>query len=164
MVALCPGLLMPAISTVKVTDWNGFDIELRAELVAGRYECAQIRMTRHGGGPEVTNELLRTVPVARLMKDGLLSAATLMTGVGPLPSGVDASNPSPEVLRWVSRVYVLARAVGDAPKQALASGLGVSPATAGRWIARARSAGYLAADFTAEMDDGSGHGEHPAST
>lgn len=59
------------------------------------------------------------------------------------PSTFDRAAPSYEALTWVSYVYRRAMALGKPPKQAVAVDLGVSPATAGRWIAAAREYGTL---------------------
>jgi transposase len=50
-----------------------------------------------------------------------------------------------EVLRWVANTYRLAYAVGESPKQAVATAFDIAPATAGRWISRAREVGLLGA-------------------
>lgn len=59
------------------------------------------------------------------------------------PATFDRSNPSREALTWVAYVYRRAVALRKPPKQAVATDLGVSRATAGRWIAAARARQHL---------------------
>lgn len=138
---------MPQRGTVTVTDCGGYDLVLEIELEDGRYHCRQLRMTSREGGPEVTGEALRSVPVAGIVGDGVRSIAHLAAVFGGLrpPDNLAEHGPTREALEWVARIYRLAYAVGDTPKKAVESALDLSPATAGRWVAKAREAGYLGA-------------------
>lgn len=146
-VEIAPGLRMPQCGKVTVTDCGGYDLELKVELDNGRYHCRLLQMNSCDGGPEVTGEAVRSVPVASIIGDGVRSIAHVAAVFGGLhpPVNLGEQGPTREALEWVARIYRLAYAVGDTPKKAVESALGLSPATAGRWVAKAREAGYLGA-------------------
>jgi len=54
----------------------------------------------------------------------------------PTPKGID---PTPIRLQAIRQVYEVAAASGQPPAQAVADGMGVSIATAGRWIRRSKT-------------------------
>lgn len=146
LVEIAPGLQVPARGTVVATDCNGYDLHATVELHGGRYQCRELCITSRDDGSEVTGEAVRSVPVAGVIREGVLSMARATAALGGLqpPDGITEHGPTREALEWVARIYRLAYAVGDTPKKAVESALGLPPATAGRWVARAREAGYLA--------------------
>jgi hypothetical protein len=136
---LVPGGLPPA-GTIHAEDWHGYDVDVDVELVSGRYRCRAVRVRQRGDGGEVTGEAIRTLSLSRVIGAGVkwvMKLEDMMWPSAPAPSEDDRK------LKWVVETYRLAYAIGEAPKQAIAQGLGVSPATAGRWISRAREAGLL---------------------
>ncbi len=141
LVELAPELEMPERAYVEVRDWDGFDLDLELELVDRRYRCRELKMYQRPGGAEITGERLRSVPVATFMKNGVALIADLNPTV-PLPE-MAKNGPTDENLMWVAWLYRLAYAVGDSPKQAVASSFGLAQSTAGRWISRARDAKFL---------------------
>lgn len=140
------GLKLPTTVTVTSTDVGGYDVELHAEYDqdAGRY-VARSAEVRAGDGAEVTGEALRSIPVATILRDGVMSAlqaTVLLNGERP-PADAGKAGPTAETLRWVARIYRLALLLGDAPTQAVAAGLSIPRSTAGRWVTRARDRGLL---------------------
>lgn len=136
-VEIAPDLVLSTPLLIDVIDWEGYDLLLRLELVDGRYRCRELRVIQRDGGPEVTGETLRSVPVATFMRKSGAAAAYPKSLREMAKQG-----PTREVLDWVARVYRLAYAVGDAPKQQIAEKFGIAPSTAGRWIQRARRPEY----------------------
>lgn len=59
------------------------------------------------------------------------------------PPDTGASGPTERALEWTAHLYRLAYATGRKPAQAVADGLKVTRATAGRWVMLARERGYL---------------------
>lgn len=149
MVQLGPDLTMPKRCTVTTADCNGYDVQALLVLDEGwRYRCTELRVTRRDGGPEVSGEGIRAIPLAGIIRDGVLSAAAVsarLQGWGTPPEGIAEHGPTPDALRWVARIYRLAHAAGDTPRKRVEETFGVSPATAGRWVAAAREAGHLGA-------------------
>ena len=139
LVEIAPDFEMPTPMEIDVVDWQGYDLLLVVELVAGRYRCRELRMRQRAAGQEVTGEALRSVPVARFMHEGIPMVADLPEDLAEMAK----QGPTKVNLGWVAIVYRLAYAVGDPPKQAVARQFRIAPATAGRWISRARDAGYL---------------------
>lgn len=122
------------------------NIKITAEFneASGRYECRSLTVTAAEGG-EVTGEVLRALPVAGVMRDGILSALQSMTllSVGPIPADVTEGGPTTRAREWVARLYRLALVLGDPPIPAVAAGLKLPKSTASRWITRARDRGFL---------------------
>ena len=130
---------MPPDGTIHAEDWQGYNVEADVELIGGRYHCRAVRVVQRSDGAEVRGEALRTLSLSRVIRAGVQYVDWLheRRKLEPPPSEDDRK------MDWVARTYRRAYAVGDPPKQAIAQGLGVSPATAGRWISRARQAGLL---------------------
>lgn len=107
---------------------------------------------------DVTGELLRKVPVQRLMhparytlwlpkpKSLVNTVTTPAQFSGWVPDHIKEQWPNGKVeavLDTVVMMYRIAETVGDAPVQNIVNGFGVSRATASRMVARAREAGLL---------------------
>lgn len=137
---------IPVEITVNAEGIGSYTVELKAayEPGAGRYVTRQATV-RSVDGAEVTGEALRSVPVATILRDGLLGAlqAVMALNFAPPPADIGKAGPTTETLQWVARIYRTALLVGDAPAQAVASALGVPRSTASRWATRARDRGYL---------------------
>lgn len=146
IVDLGDGVKVPAEVTVTARDAGGYDVELIAayDAAAGRYLTRQVLVRATNGG-EVTSEALRSIPVAKILRDGLMGAlqAVMALSFAPPPGDIGKAGPTTETLQWVARIYRLALLVGDAPAQAVASALNVPRSTASRWATRARDRGFL---------------------
>lgn len=136
---------LPPGGTIHVADCNGYQVSADVELERGRYRCRELLVSQGESGEPVTGEALRAIPLAQLIRAGLNHVERLaaLMGRAERPPVTTRGGPTPEVLAWLAHQYRRAYAVGDPPKQAVAQGLGVSIATAGRWISRAREAGLL---------------------
>ena len=135
-----------------------FDIRFDPEL--RRYVCDKFTAVRDATRPSspITTELLRRVKVAYLIKE-IVHGEDEMGGPyvrvldnpgdrdpwGILaPDDVRAEGPSDRALRWTAHLYRYAYALSfTSPTAAVETGLGVSLATAPRWVGLARRAGYL---------------------
>lgn len=127
-----------------------------------RPRAVTVEALGHGNGAgddvEVTGELLRKVPVQRLlhparytlhrpMSKSLANTVTTPAQYGGwVPDHIKDQWPNGRVdvvLDTVAMMYRVAQTVGDAPVQTIVNGFGVSRATASRMVARAREAGLL---------------------
>jgi hypothetical protein len=118
------------------------DVELVAEVENGTYVVSEVRCTRRRGGPEVTGEAIRAVPIHRILTRGAIDANG---GLHPGP-GVEEirdQGPTEDSLHVVAYIYRLAHMVGDPPTRAVASAIGVPYSTAARWVQQARQAKFL---------------------
>lgn len=137
------GVQIPARFPVRAAV-NGYAVKIDAEYDrwTGRYVARSVEV-RAGDGAEVTGEVLRSIPVATILRDGIMPALGL-THLRRVPrGGFRAAGPTPHTLRWVARVYRFAVLLGANPTQAVADGLDVPRSTAGRWVTRARDQGLL---------------------
>lgn len=139
-VEIAPKLTLPTPMRIDVENWDGYDLFLILALVDGSYRCRELRVIQREEGPEVSRETLRSVPVATFMRASRQVAAypVDLRAMGQRYS----VRQNREVIQWVAAVYRLAYATGNPPKQEVAERFGISPATAGRWIARARHPEY----------------------
>jgi hypothetical protein len=162
-VPIAPGLAVESPIRLEVVDWEGFDLELLVAAVpaeddrAGRFICQALTVRQRPGGPPVTSEVIRRVPVARLIR-GVGSSHWQTVDVREneisftdarlteeMAARLREQGPTRESLTWVARAYRLALVLGDSPTQAVERGLGLPRSTAGRWVALARQQGLLGA-------------------
>ncbi|GIU97412.1 MAG: hypothetical protein KatS3mg013_1215 [Actinomycetota bacterium] len=126
-----------------------YDEEL-GRMVAERLEV-------RGIGAPVTPELLRKVPLKRLVAHGAFraagadlfgdptSAAYLVGRVlGVDPVEIAAKGPTDEALRITAAVYRIAYLAGLRPTNVVAAAMKIPRSTAGRWVMTARRRGFLA--------------------
>jgi hypothetical protein len=125
-------------------------VDLRAEIVGERYEITRLCFARRENDEPITGENLRRIAVGDLAANLLAFAATRgaqTKGASHLyrekPTRPRASDD--ETLRYVASIYRLAYVVHADPAKAVTENLDLPPATAGRWIRRARDKGYLTA-------------------
>jgi hypothetical protein len=115
----------------------------------------ELRITRQNEGEPITSELIRKIPVQRLIR-GLVSDAVELWILQPSPEGTRnyaislvelsedergrlvAAGPTDETLLWVARIYVMAELAGDPPAKSVRETFGVPTSTASYWIKRAR--------------------------
>lgn len=126
-----------------------FVVRLVAALDNGRMVVESFTLERHAGGPPVTGEALRSVRVAQFLRDAVWDAAVddLDEEVASLmqsdPATITAGGKTDEALKAVSLAYRLAFVRGDSPRHAVMEMLGVSRATATRWVTAAVERGLL---------------------
>lgn len=144
---------------------TGLDVEVVVSFVdrIARYVPVSVTYSvpaepGHGPGPdEVTTSLVRSLTTARTRSIASITAEILAwpgTLAEPpdrphearvwglrMPDDADLSDRD-LVLRWVGHFHALGTATRGAARE-VAAGLGVSRATAGRWIKEARAAGYV---------------------
>jgi hypothetical protein len=99
--------------------------------------------SRRKNGAEVTGELIRSLPVGRMLLRSALKANTLQASPHADAAKIRKQGPTDESLRVVARVYRLALAVRNDPTAAVASGLKLPRPTAARWVKEARRRGFL---------------------
>jgi len=118
------------------------DVELVAEVENGTYVVSEVRCSRRRGGPEVTGEAIRAVPIGRILTAGAISANR---GLHPGPDAAEVRDqgPTEESLHVVAYVYRLAHMVREPPTRTVASAIGLPYSTAARWVQQARHAGFL---------------------
>lgn len=122
-------------------DWQDFRVEMDIEVQSGRYRCTGFSLRQKADGPEVTSSALRSVPVARLVRNAI--TPTDAPKVDKIVKKFNGRTPTDETLRSLAEVYTSAYFAGDAPKRAVAERFQISTSAASRWIARARAAGHL---------------------
>lgn len=139
------GWTVPSGITIRVDDHGGHDVELAAEYRpdSGKYEAAAVTVRRRD--VEVTGEVLRLVPVAGLLREGVVAVALQPLADLPMPHPRDvaAQGPTDDTLRWVARAYRLAVLLGDPPTRRVSDALGIPRSTASSWATRARDRGFL---------------------
>jgi hypothetical protein len=150
------GLALPPVVMAMVPDLDGHGVEAKIIYDGERYVCAELRMWQLDGGPPVTGEAIRAVPVKHLVRRairmqlyeptewddrGWESRFELMPAAKPPPDA--KRHGTDEMARWVAQVYQLAVALNEPPTKTVQDELGVSRATAGRWVAEARERGLL---------------------
>jgi hypothetical protein len=117
-------------------------VELVAEVQNGTYVVSDLRCSRKRGGPGVTGEAIRAVPVKRILTEGAIRANRGLHP-GPDVAEIRDQGPTEESLHVVAYVYRMAHLVGDPPTRAVASAIGLPYSTAARWVQHARQAGFL---------------------
>lgn len=123
-----------------------FDVAIDAVLENGRYVVESLSAQRTAGGPPITTEQLRLIPVGRILAEGL---ATLVRMTVPVSSGEAriTTDPRPlaDDLSTVAAIYRIAYACGLPPTKTVAEMLGLPASTANKRVIRARREGLLPA-------------------
>lgn len=154
LVRVAPGLALPRQMTVTAEDLNGFDVEVSVEPLEGRLVATEVRVTQRKGGPVVTGEALRSIPVARLTQQAAQHLLTYQEKDGDIEWGpptltpdkavkIREAGPVADSLEWVAYIYRMALLMGESPTRAVEVTLGLPRSTAGRWVASARDKGFL---------------------
>lgn len=137
-----------------------YEVDLGVVYRGERFECATLCIRQADGGPAVTPESLRGLPLRRLIAtiteyrvvgEGEADAASRgamdhrrMTPLSwPIPEQGSGLGPSDEALSLVATAYRIAYACGLPPTRYVEQSLRLSRATAGRWIREARNQGLL---------------------
>jgi hypothetical protein len=124
------GLVIPEHLHIHDAE-KGYEITAVYSSTSGRYECQAVTVRAGAGAAEVTGVSLRSVPVGRLLSEGIRAA--LHVGLGQ----------QERTARGAARLYRLGILREVAPVDEVMRGLGVSRSTAGRLIRDARLLGLL---------------------
>lgn len=152
-----PGVVINRSARVQLLDYRGYDIDARVVVdEEGRAEVSTLTVSRREGGPAVSGAALRSIPVQGVIRQFAKMELRLAMGaevgeevsaLGLIPTKeverLRALGPLAETLEAVAKVYRLAEFVGDAPTKSIEDCFGISRSTAGAWIGRARSAGFI---------------------
>jgi hypothetical protein len=133
------------------------DLTIDYDAAQGRFACTELA-TRAG---IVSSQALRKLPIGELVQTAVLTPPGPMSladydftcqhqhepGDGryallKTPEGFPGDGPTPANIKFTAQAYTLAYAIGANPTQSVEE-FGLSRATAIRWIAKARAAGYL---------------------
>lgn len=157
------GMFRAAVPTTVRVQPSADDLEpmdhevvMDLDVVDGRLVCTRLEVLMAEGGPSVTAEALRRVPVGRYLREAVASEL-LVFEVDPEderkthsfnwpPRDFAAGGMTDDVLQEVARLYHWALATGDAPLGLLEREYGVSRGKASRWISVARRRGYVKDD------------------
>jgi hypothetical protein len=161
-VVLIPGtgLRVPTpIEDVEIIDDPSipYDATLTIELQESRYVCTSMTLRQRQGGPPVTSQGLRAIPVASLIRPIVQGKVWLLHEESPSPGvitrepGTATDLPSAKRRRRrpgedvdaAAEVYAVAAITGQPPTKAVADELDIPLGTARRLVAQARASGYL---------------------
>lgn len=156
LVTVAPGLAGPPEMTLTAKEYRGYDVEVTVAFDGSRYVVRRIAIEQRDGGPPVTTEAMRDIPVTGLMRYLMSSALRRETkhadGSSTLEQlddwtadHVTRYGPTDEALTVLAQMYRLAYVCGERPTKAVQDNLKLPRSTAGRWIALARERGILGA-------------------
>jgi hypothetical protein len=139
-----------------------YALDLVVVVEDGAPRCEELRASRLEGGPPVTAEGLRRVPVASIVRDAAARAALRVErqrrGAKLTPIGENdedfyralrktkargRTRLTDDELEEVATIYRAAHARGEAPTETVREVLRTSRASASRWIREARDRGFL---------------------
>lgn len=156
---IAPGVRIFDTATAKFPGFKEFDITLKLRLnETFRVQVEEIVVSHIDGGPVVTGEGLRALPIQALVRDAIrfdLEDNFLENAYGDEETvafgmltraeaaALKKSGPSEKTIEWVERIYKVAEVLDEPPTIAVQDAFDVSRSTAGAWIGRARSAGML---------------------
>lgn len=138
-------------------------VVMNLDVLDGRLVCTCLEIVMTAGGPSVTAEVLRRIPVGRYLREAAASGLSVFEvdpaderkthAFVPPPLDFASGGMTDDVLHEVARLYHWALATGDAPLGLLERDYGVPRGKASRWIQVARRRGYVK-DDAAEHSDG----------
>lgn len=150
-----PGLVILSPVQVKLCDLNGLDVTVRVEPQNGRLVATELNVEQRDGGPAVTVERIRSLPIAFMVRE----AAVHLSEVEPREDGVFeitsrevtpelvaelvSEGPTDRTLGTVAYIYRYANAIGVPPAKLVDTTFQLSRSKGGRWIALARQRGFL---------------------
>lgn len=150
------GLKVPTGITFTAGGYLGYDVRLEITLQDGRFVCREVAVRQIDGGPPVTGDSLRDLAIHEMVRAAIRLAVVReehdeqgLRTFGDLaaqlqaPAGLAKQGATDETLRWVAQAYEVAYALNEPPTKSVQTALGVSRATAGRWVAEARRKGLL---------------------
>ncbi|MDP9331542.1 MAG: hypothetical protein M3P11_13005 [Actinomycetota bacterium] len=139
------GVMVPSGLSVTATgDDLPCDIQVGVVLQGGRMVANEVTCIARNGD-RITAEALRDIPVAKIVRLGVLSALGTFALAGKDFVALRKTGPSEETLRTVAAVYRLAYLIGDGPTAAVRGAFDVPKSTAARWVQHARARGFLGA-------------------
>ena len=124
-------------------------VDIRFDQDQRRYIVYEIRVR---GDEGIDSSGLRYMPIAEWITSYLLyeegTIRELPNPDGREPWGLKppadvAEAPTSRALKWTAHLYRFGFAVGSNPTKTVQEELGLPRSTVGRWIAKARQAGYL---------------------
>jgi hypothetical protein len=118
--------------TVPGTDDFNYDVTIRYRYWEGEFDATEVTVSGREGWT-VTGDVLRKVPVTRLLR----------THLAGLAAGRSVAQGSDSELATVAAVYRLAYAFRERPVRAVADQLGIPASTAAKKVMKAREAGLL---------------------
>jgi hypothetical protein len=148
--------LRPRFSDRRAIRNLPYVVEIEVALEGGRFVCEALRAERKKGGPPVTSEGIRKLPVGGLIRTAAMeniyrvrknptardSVTTTKAHLGGFERFA-AAGPTDEALEYVALVYRLAYACNENPTQAVTEAFGLPRSTAERWVSRARDLGLI---------------------
>lgn len=161
LVEIGPGVTINRTMAATAT-WNGkgdpeelpYDIDIEVELEEGRFNCVDLRCSRRRGGPPVTTELMRKLPVVGLTRmvaheyvvhrEKSSKGTTKISPYNWNAAAAAAEGPTDKTLQAVAVAYKFAYACWWPPTQYVATQFELPRSTAAKWVTMARQAGYLA--------------------
>jgi hypothetical protein len=133
------GIRLPATGTFMTTFEDHYDVSIGFAWFEGQWDAGKVCVTGREGFT-VTGEVLRRVPVERLLREGLVSLLrediSVMAGV-PSFQGREAD------LASVAAAYRLAYMAHEPPVRAVAAQFGLSQSMAAKRVMQAREEGLL---------------------
>ncbi len=154
---VAPGLAFPSDGVwVMATETpHGHDVEVRVVVADGRLSAREVVVRQVEGGPPVTTEDLRQVPVATLVQyavghiqriHAVREHEVVLHGQPAHEAEFQRAKQqgmTEETLQLVARTYRIAHLMGKAPTRMVEEWFELPRSTAGRWVAAARKKGYL---------------------
>lgn len=152
-VEIVPGVEGPkrvVFEDLPTTGGSTFRLDIRFDQDQRRYIVYEVRVRGEEG---IDSETLRYAPVAKWIADYFLyEEGTIREQPNPdgrepwglKPPADVAEAPTSRALKWTAHLYRFGFAVGSNPTKTVQEELGLPRSTVGRWIAKARQAGYLA--------------------
>ena len=150
-VEIVPGVKGPkrVVFEQVLTTGEIIQVDIRFDQDQRRYILHEIRVR---GGEGFDSESLRYAPVAKwvpsyfLHEEGPIRELPNPDGREPWglkpPTDV-AEAPTSRALKWTAHLYRFGFAIRSNPTKTVEERLGLPRSTVGRWIAKARQAGYL---------------------
>lgn len=153
------GVRIPARAKLSLSEYPDAPYGLEAWVVYenGRYVIEKLVICRQPGGPPVTSEGIRGVPIQGIVREMIRESSEriINTGTGKRVAArwarsdadiarLRAAGPVDETLQIVADVYRVSQAIGDPPAKSVAQGLQIPQRTATYWVKLARERGFLA--------------------
>ncbi|WP_344427126.1 hypothetical protein [Pseudonocardia ailaonensis] len=155
VVPVGPGLVIGQPLAEAFKDVAGYDVTVHVAPQEGRLVASRLVVDQRAGGPPVTLDGIRHIPVGALVRavgaNNLQEVEGRAGGyetVSPNLSEAEvaelvAQGPTDQTLRTVAYLYRYALAVGDPPVKVVEQTMKLSRSKTGRWIALCREKGYL---------------------
>jgi hypothetical protein len=125
-----------------------FLVQMEVAQVDGRLRCVDLQVSHVAGGPAVTTEALRSLPIGQLTIEagkltGLNEGWTLPPNDFAERFRSSRRRVDDDLLVAVAQVYRWASATGRYPFGVFADRFGIQRGTAARWVSLARRRGHL---------------------